>query len=244
MRFVKIRRWFKKKTPHLPEELVIEIQKFLPLTELHNSTSKVAKSWQSAFYKSLTMQSTHELKKILTPAVQQKNTSLLKELVKIAAKKPELQQEILRLAAYSQDVNLIQMYVKSGYSINLPLNKGNTVLHIVISAVSSAECMNKKKDLINYLITQGANVNAQNQDGDTPLHRMVLLNYPIEFIKLLLDYGANPMIQSSYFTLMDYVERRASGLGKKRGQTYFENLYDLLMHYASKYTYNTPSTGS
>ncbi|MDR0418166.1 MAG: ankyrin repeat domain-containing protein [Puniceicoccales bacterium] len=91
-----------------------------------------------------------------------------------------------------EDVNEDEIYkwVSSNHKPNLQGKRRNTLLHYV-----------KTPKTIRQLCAAGANVNALNKYGDTPLHVAVYdaainSEYDQERIKILLEHGANPNIEN------------------------------------------------
>ncbi|XP_021020967.1 ankyrin repeat domain-containing protein 53 [Mus caroli] len=72
------------------------------------------------------------------------------------------------------------------YPVDLPTNKGQTPLHLVIHK-------NNKSDIlpcIDYLLKKGAAINSQTCNGSTPLH-LASCNGLLGCVKLLVQSGAN-----------------------------------------------------
>ena len=86
-------------------------------------------------------------------------------------------------------------------------NDKNTALHLVIAARDQAVMKSTKiwpfkrwKDrytkIVKLLIRMGANVNLQNDDGETPLH--IAARYEMDYIvKLLLNYNADVFVKNN-----------------------------------------------
>ncbi len=97
------------------------------------------------------------------------------------------------------DTNLAKLFLEAGADVNAKDNKGNTRLHAVIPC--DDDCIDRNEDnidnayyhfdayihLMKFLIESGADVNAKNNDGKTPLD--VCMRYRIE--KILIEAGAH-----------------------------------------------------
>lgn len=100
----------------------------------------------------------------------------------------------------------------------------STLLHLVVGDFCLLE---EKKKLIQYLLDEGANVNARDSCGNTPLHN----SHEKEVTQILLDAGANPFIKNDYgMTARDFA------YDKEREQ--------LLKKAEDKYKYKAMKVGS
>jgi ankyrin repeat protein len=70
--------------------------------------------------------------------------------------------------------------------VHLKDNRLNTPLHIAVSA--------GEKEIAEFLIENGADINAQDDLGRTPLHRATYFRPDLEMIDLLIQHGSNPNI--------------------------------------------------
>ena len=69
---------------------------------------------------------------------------------------------------FSKQIEHSEMLIQKGANVKLPLDEsGNTVLHQIASSSQQPE---KLSSFIKFLISKGANVNAKNKEGNTPLH--------------------------------------------------------------------------
>nr|XP_045591996.1 uncharacterized protein LOC123753983 isoform X1 [Procambarus clarkii]XP_045591997.1 uncharacterized protein LOC123753983 isoform X1 [Procambarus clarkii] len=96
-------------------------------------------------------------------------------------------EELLRATAQS-DVGRVCQLIAAGLSINShdnPLSR-NTPLHWAASFADT--------DTLTCLIARGADINAANSDGATPLHDAVARGDE-NIVRILLDHDANPHIQ-------------------------------------------------
>jgi acyl-CoA-binding protein len=91
----------------------------------------------------------------------------------------------LRNAAMSNDMVALQTIINAKVcDINNADEDGQTALHFAVDR--------KSHDCITALIKAGANINAVDRDGIGVLQTSLCAGLDIEYIKLLLDAGANP----------------------------------------------------
>jgi len=89
---------------------------------------------------------------------------------------------LLSSAAFTNDLPLIDLLIAHGASLDDTDKMGRSVL---IAALQQGA----KAATITHLLEKGANINAQNSEGQTPL--MLALNYqPVSVLGVLLDHGA------------------------------------------------------
>ena len=67
----------------------------------------------------------------------------------------------------------------------------------ILKLLSNSSQFTKEEfnELLMLLINKGANLNLQDDDGNTPLRRLVFTNGHAKLMKLLLDHGADPAIK-------------------------------------------------
>ncbi|KAM4677656.1 uncharacterized protein O3C94_009733 [Discoglossus pictus] len=116
----------------------------------------------------------------------------------------------LHFAALGGSADMLQLLLSEApYSINLQSIRGSSLLHEAV--------LGRSLDAVQFLIKNGAIVNLQDQDGNTPLHLAVSLNpvhMAVRTCQTLLDGRSDPDIQNKvgenvFFVVM----RRAAKLG-------------------------------
>ncbi|MDR2806579.1 MAG: ankyrin repeat domain-containing protein [Puniceicoccales bacterium] len=92
----------------------------------------------------------------------------------------------VELGGDTPDLSVIRALIKGGVDAKArnTNNKDNTILHEIIL------CEGDISDIVEQLIRQGADINAQNKYKNTPLHYAVLVGN-IEMVKFLVEHGAN-----------------------------------------------------
>ena len=108
----------------------------------------------------------------------------------------------LRYAVRSGNIELVKICARYGAKLEEPDFNGETLLHI-----AAAYC---QVNMIDYLASNGVDVNAQQHSGETPLHfagqpranwkshkEQYLKDYQ-STIKMLLKLGADPTIEDEY----------------------------------------------
>lgn len=85
--------------------------------------------------------------------------------------------------------------------------QGGNLLHGVLRELKYADDENLVKELVQYLITSGMEVNARDSKGRTPL-MIAMAEIPAEYlVPLLLEYGADPSIRDANgFTALNYAQ--------------------------------------
>jgi ankyrin repeat protein len=72
-------------------------------------------------------------------------------------------------AAMAEDPKILEMLIRAGGSVNKTDEHGNTPLHVLFGMQSSMEDVDKKAERARLLLAYGANIDAVNLYGDTPL---------------------------------------------------------------------------
>jgi uncharacterized protein len=90
------------------------------------------------------------------------------------------------------DIYLISQLLEAGADPNFANRDG---LNALMITSQYDEGVGWVDDLILYLLNQGADINAQDVEGNTALHHMIIKKR-YEWAKLLLTEGANPNIQT------------------------------------------------
>lgn len=90
--------------------------------------------------------------------------------------------------------------------------KGLTLLHLV--ADDNLDESESNLSWMELLLSNGADVNAQDVDGKTPLHWLVRKACSAKAVKLLLDFGADVNIRNNNFDipLMSAIESTKSSV--------------------------------
>ena len=105
--------------------------------------------------------------------------------------------DALDLAISGKDFVTADILVRNGVNID---NRGNDypdILHVKDGTVLHVAALYGAEDLANSLVKQGANVNAQDQDGYTPLHFAVSGQHePVR--DLLVSNGANQELEDRH----------------------------------------------
>lgn len=106
-------------------------------------------------------------------------------------------------------IDTVKLLLENGADPNIPNNKGETALRLVVSNLTRISCL-EINQRINFLkiarllIEYGANVNFQNHSGDSILNHFgdsifnnLLQDNNFDIIKILLDNSANPNLSNN-----------------------------------------------
>lgn len=107
----------------------------------------------------------------------------------------------LKQAAAEGKLDVVKELIeKQGVSPDQPDEFGDTALH--------SACQNGRDDVVKYLLDKGANPNAVNKTGSTPLHKLVASKYEQKpILKRLLAAKANPNIRNNAGLLPEQLVR-------------------------------------
>lgn len=92
-------------------------------------------------------------------------------------------------AAKAGDLSALKAALAVLDDINMTDNEHNTALHIAVDA--------RQKEIVNYLIGAGINIDHQNLRGETPLHRAAYMNNKYAISKLVVS-GADLLVRDNY----------------------------------------------
>ncbi|MBN2315392.1 MAG: ankyrin repeat domain-containing protein [Sedimentisphaerales bacterium] len=101
------------------------------------------------------------------------------ELIVATGKEPST----IYLAAYLGDLNKVKNFIKEGAAINEKGPADGTVLHFAAAG--------GQKEVMEFLLAQGADIHARAIEDMTPLHIAVLCSNDKDVIELLIDKGAD-----------------------------------------------------
>lgn len=117
---------------------------------------------------------------------------------------------VLMMAAYCQDVKVLQLLIKSGADVNRTSAEGKSALWFAITAAqreaTAAHQQNPKhsacwsRDTAAMLLSNGADVNAADHAGMTPLMLAASIHsdtHATPVIELLCQYGARAELQDN-----------------------------------------------
>ncbi|CAI2380253.1 unnamed protein product [Moneuplotes crassus] len=95
----------------------------------------------------------------------------------------------LHLACAQGDLDSARIFVENGADVNSSDKVGRTALHF-------ASANGESPDLIDFLISNGADPNAQSSGGDTPLIKAILFDNA-EVVRSLIEGGADKTISNA-----------------------------------------------
>jgi len=96
----------------------------------------------------------------------------------------------LYVAVAEKHMNVLEyLYEKKVLDLNSPIYDDNYLFHIAV--------YDEYIPLIKWLIHEGANINVQNSEGNTPLH-LAIISRNLDIISLLKDNGADVNIKNEY----------------------------------------------
>ncbi len=104
----------------------------------------------------------------------------------------------LHLAAAGYRVEIVRLLLASGADPNSRLNhRESGPLHYAADACLTSKAWNatRQVETIQCLLKAGAEINAQDKNGATPLHRAVRTR-GAEAVRCLLDAGADPLLRN------------------------------------------------
>lgn len=103
-------------------------------------------------------------------------------------------------AINSGNISVVRLLLDRGVNLNVPLRTlGQQKPPLVIAVKTGNPVMMK------YLLHRGANANQQGRGYSTALYQATVERDP-EIVKLLLEYGANPTLLSSYFDSLPLIK--------------------------------------
>ncbi|SPM44655.1 ankyrin repeat-containing protein 13 [Orientia tsutsugamushi] len=116
----------------------------------------------------------------------------------------------LHLAAWDHNLNMTEILLSHGnVIIDMQNNHGQTPLHLASTRPHLLSTESLK--IAQALLTHGANVNLEDEDGNTALHYATSSFHHIEMTEILLNHGANVNAQNN---LGDTALHRAARSGR------------------------------
>ena len=106
----------------------------------------------------------------------------------------------LYISVKNGNFNAVKIMLEHNGDVNEIYDGGETLLYITASRYED------KNDIAELLIEHGVDINAQNINGFTALHRAIL-RYNIDLVRILLENGADPyIINSANENSLEYAE--------------------------------------
>lgn len=150
----------------------------------------------------------HNYETLLTVATDTQNEAVFKELLRLGAN-PNIQRlkgvsPLINAASWS--TSAVSMLLDAGADPRLAAQSGSTALHFVTDPA-----------MISLLVSHGANINALNNDNDTPLHtaisvekeQSITVSLVNEFVRLGADttirnkLGLTPFTKALFYDMLD-----------------------------------------
>ena len=91
-------------------------------------------------------------------------------------------------AAAVGDIEAVKQHLAAGVDVNA-IYEGQTPLHLA-ATYGTPSIANHRKEIVELLIAEGADVNTKDEDGETPLHLAALRGHK-EIVELLIAAGAD-----------------------------------------------------
>jgi Ankyrin repeats (3 copies)/Ankyrin repeat len=136
----------------------------------------------------------------LIKAIKENNTEDAKNLIlqnaNLDVKEDDYDRTPLHWAVEKRLREIVQLLLLKGANPNIKNNNnGNTPLYYAVEVNDhikdmSPEGIEKRQKIVNLLLDNGADINIQNQYGETPLHRAIGFLFQEEIVLLLLEKGA------------------------------------------------------
>lgn len=104
---------------------------------------------------------------------------LLVGLISCNKSSNQFDDKILYEAIKNNQLDVIKNKINKGLSVNFQDKAGNTLLHYA--------CLDNKIDIAKFLVENGANIEAKENDGFRPIH----VNHSPEFVYFFLSKGVN-----------------------------------------------------
>ena len=102
----------------------------------------------------------------------------------------------LHAAAYSGNLEVVRILIDYDPAyVNVRSESRSTPLHWALRGHDFKD--GSVISVLRLLLEQGADINAQNQDGRTPLH-MASFDRALEVVRLLLEHGADVEVKNKY----------------------------------------------